>query len=274
MEREFADSVHAGEEDLRLWASQHLNVEIGIALHTDRWEGADDWLDCEVKEIADLDEFLDRCEVVTAGVDGGGLDDLLGLVLMGREKDTQRWLMWCMGCCHEVALERRKEIAEALRGFQEDGDLVICEHVSDDVISVADVIEQVLISGLFPEKNAIGLDPVGVAAILDELKLRGITDEQMVSVPQGYRLSGVTKGMARKLHDGSMVHGGQPIMTWCVSNAKTELRGNAVYVTKQASGSMKIDLLIAAFNAFDLMSRHPVAAGAGLVIPEDYEMCA
>ncbi|WP_063290973.1 terminase large subunit [Pseudovibrio sp. Ad5] len=257
-----------GEEDKQSFLAKHLNVPIGMNLRRDRWAGADHWQAAEFTVIRDFEEFLDRCEVVTAGVDGGGLDDLLGLCFIGREKESEteksRWLLWTCACCHESALDKRKQIATALRDFEKDGDLFICENIEDDIPIVADYIEQVLDRGLFPKEHAIGLDPVGVAAIVDELMEREVKQEQLVGVPQGYKLSGVTKGMARKLADKSLVHGGSRLMAWCVSNAKTEKRGNADYVTKQASGSMKIDPLTAAFNAFDLMSRHPEAEGNGL----------
>ncbi len=253
-----------GEEDKQSFLAKHLNVPIGMNLRRDRWAGADYWQAAEFTAIREFEEFLDRCEVVTAGVDGGGMDDLLGLCFIGREKnserDKSRWLLWACAFCHKSALETRKQIATVLRDFEKDGDLFICKKAEDDALVVADYMEQVLDRGLFPKENAIGLDPVGVATIIDELIEREVKPEQIVGVPQGYKLSGVTKGMARKLADKSLVHGGSRLMTWCVSNAKTERRGNADYVTKQAAGSMKIDPLIAAFNAFDLMSRHPVSS--------------
>ncbi len=251
-----------GAGDKQTFLAKHLNVPIGLNLRRDRWEGADY---CEAAArpdfVASLDDLIERCEVCVLGIDGGGRDDLLGLCVMGRERDSGRWLMWMHAWCWPATLERRKEIAERLIDLEKVGDLTICREVSDDVIGVADIAERLSEEGMLPEKAAVGVDAAGISAVLDELALRGLDADQIVAIPQGYRLNGVTKGMSRKMADGSLLHGGQPLTLWCVSNAKTELRGNATYVTKQASGTMKIDPLIAAFNAFDLMSRHPQASG-------------
>ena len=44
-------------------------------------------------------------------------------------------------------------------------------------------------------------------------------------------------------------------MSWAVANARVEPKGNAIIITKQASGSAKIDPLMAASIA--LMSTNP-----------------
>ncbi len=266
LESDYAAARQKGEKGEREWLSQHLNIEIGVAVNYDGWEGAAHWEAAETEPLP-LDEFLALCDCVTAGGDGGGLDDLLGLTLIGRLKDGSGWISWSRAWCDANVLKLRPAIAGKLQELHDAGDLRIIDRLGEDVAEFADILEQVHLSGLLPEQAGIGLDPVGVAAIVDELHARGIPTETIVSVPQGYRLSGTIKGAARKLADGTLRPMRQAMMRWCAGNARTELRGNALLVTKQISGQSKIDPLIALFNAFDLMARNPEAANG----PSIYE---
>jgi phage terminase large subunit-like protein len=247
------------EAELRVWASQHLNVQIGMALAAASWAGAEFWERCAEPGLT-LEALLARCEVIVAGIDGGGLDDLLGLTLLGREKETRRWLWWSHAWAHEIVLERRKELEPKLRDLEAAGDLTIVSMPGEDVTELADIVATVQRAGLLPEKQAIGVDPAGIGAVVDELTTgdRGIVIEQIVAVSQGWKLTGAIKTTERALAGGDVVHGGQPLMAWAVSNAKVVPVGNAITITKQASGTAKIDPLMAGFNAVTLMAMNPI----------------
>lgn len=252
-----------GEEEERRWVSQHLNIEIGLALHSDRWIGVDYWEGAADETIA-IEALIERCDVVVAGIDGGGLDDLLGLTLIGRCRETRDWLTWSHAWAHEDVFQRRKEIVSRLEDFIAEGTLTRCTHPTQDVEELVEILVRLNEAGLLPEKHAVGLDPQGVGAIVDAAVSRGIADEQMVGIPQGFRLSSAVWSTERKLKDGTLWHAAQALMAWCVGNAKVEQRGNAVLITKQAAGKAKIDPLIALFNAATLMSRSPEAAGGSV----------
>lgn len=253
------------EEAFRLFLAKHLNVEIGLNLRGDRWAGADFWEAAADTSIT-LETLKARCDVVVAGIDGGGLDDLLGLVLLGREKDTRRWLVWAHAWAHRIVLERRKEIAPRLLDFEKDGDLTIVDVPGDDVEQVADIICGVRDAGLMPKEKAIGVDAAGITDIVDELMSPGrkIKMEQLIAISQSWRLNGAIKTTERKLAGGEMLHAGRPFMAWCVSNAKAQQQGNAVAITKQAAGTAKIDPVAALFDAVSLMALNPKASKVAL----------
>jgi phage terminase large subunit-like protein len=108
---------------------------------------------------------------------------------------------------------------------------------------------------------AIGVDSAGIGDIIDELtsQERDISMEQIIGISQGWRMNGAIKTTERKVAGGELIHSGSPMMAWCVGNAKTEAKGNAIAITKQVAGTAKIDPLMATFNAVSLMALNPAA---------------
>lgn len=255
LRQDYQDAKEKGLEELIRWASQHLNVEIGLALRNDRWAGADYWLDQADPELS-LQEIQSRSDVIVAGIDGGGLDDLLSLAVLGRDSVTAEWLLWSRSWVFHNVLEIRKKEASQFLDFEKQGDLYVMKEPGKDIELLADTLKEVNQTG---KLAMVGLDPMGVGAIVDALAERGISGPRVVGVSQGWTLSGGIKTAERKLSDGSLVHCGQPIMAWAVSNAKVEARGNAIIITKQAAGNLKIDPLMATLNAVVLMSKNPQA---------------
>jgi phage terminase large subunit-like protein len=255
LEREFTKAEQAGPESFRGFMAKHANVEIGMNLRSDRWAGADFWSQQGLLERTfSLADLIERSEVVTMGGDGGGLDDLLGQYAIGRCKETRRWLGWAHAWAHPSVLERRKEIAPRLQDFARDGHLTLVEHIGQDIDQFAANVAMVYEAGVL---DKLGLDPQGIGAILDALEMGGVPADRIIGITQGWKLTSPIKTAERKLAEGVLVHGGQPLMAWCVSNAKIVPSANAVLITKQASGTCKIDPLMAMLNAVYLMSLNP-----------------
>lgn len=260
-----------GEEDVALFVSQHLNVEVGLGLRKGAWTGAYYWEDAAEPGLW-LDRILETSEVVTVGIDGGGLDDLLGLSVLGRRPDGV-FQHWGRAWAHREVLNLRKSIAQELLDLQATGDLVFVNSLRDATAELVEICESIQNAGLFPEKHGIGLDPEGITSIVRALmQVPGFTMDDVAAVSQGWKLNAAIKTTPDQLFDGQLVHCGQKIMSFSVGNAKTEARGNAVLVTKAQSGTAKIDPLMALFNSVMLMSWHPEAANAnkGIEIDADY----
>ncbi len=260
LEREFFKAQESGEGSMQGFLAKHLNVEMGLSLKSQRWAGADFWEDAGGDVT--LDSILQRCEVIEIGIDGGGLDDLLGLAVLGRESGNGNWLLWIHAWCHKIALERRKSEAPKYRDFEKDGDLSIMEMTEEGIKEVGDIVRKIDASGLL---DRIGVDPSGIGLIADELEAGDeqgngkIEHDRIVGIPQGWRLNGAIKTMEVKVAGKSIIHGNQRLMAWCVGNARVEPRGNAISITKQASGTGKIDPVMASLNCCALLGMNPEA---------------
>ncbi|MFP3862801.1 terminase large subunit [Pseudomonas capeferrum] len=257
LERLFMQAELDGEAELRGFLAKHLNIEIGLALMSDAWVGAEFW-EAQAATWLNLDEILTRCEVVDVGGDGGGLDDLLGLAVIGREAGTRRWFHWAHAWAHPSVLERRKSEAPRLRDLEKAGDLTIVERIGDDVAQFAAIVARVNATGLL---DKVGLDPAGIGSVLDALADAEVEEDKIVGISQGWKLTGAIKTTERKLAEGTLLHCGQPLMAWSCGNAKGVPSANAFLITKQASGTAKIDPLMATFNAVSLISLNPEGRG-------------
>lgn len=254
---DYENNGRATPQAEQIWASQHLNIEIGVGIGDDGWRGADYW-DLRADRTLTLESLIARCEVAVVGADGGGLDDLFGVCVIGREKITRRWLVWCHAYAHPKVLEVRKEIAAHLLDFEAEGSLTFCE-ISEYVAAIAGIAARVRDAGLLPEKNAVGFDPNNIAAFVDALALEGIEGQMLHRLRQGPALSPALWGLEHKLSDDTISHDGSALMAWSVGNVKIEVRLNGNMATKQAAGRAKIDPFIAMLCAAILMSWNPEA---------------
>lgn len=257
LERLFMQAEIDGEAELRGFLAKHLNIEIGLALMSDAWVGAEFW-EPQAANWLNLDEILERCEVIDVGGDGGGLDDLLGLAVIGREASTRRWFHWAHAWAHPSVLERRKSEAPRLRDLEAVGDLTIVKRIGEDVEQFAAIVARINESGLL---DKVGLDPAGIGSVLDALADAGVEENKIVGISQGWKLTGAIKTTERKLAEGTLLHCGQPLMAWSCGNAKGVPSANAFLISKQASGTAKIDPLMATFNAVSLISLNPEGRG-------------
>lgn len=262
-DREYRKAEAEGEASLKGYLAKYANVEVGMNLRSDRWTGADFWERNGDRRVT-LDYILDQSEVVAIGVDGGGLDDLLGLTVLGRKKESEHWLHWAKAWVHPVGVERRKSEEAKYRDFERDGDLVIVERARQDVGELAMLVKRVYDAGLLAK---VGLDPERThKVVLKALTDAGIPEDLIIGISQGWRLTGAMAVAERALEAGDLTHGAQPLMAWSVGNAKVVPSGNAVLITKQASGTGKIDPVMSTLNAVSIMATNPQPSHRKLVL--------
>lgn len=247
------------KEAKNIFFAKHFNIQVGLRQRADGWAGAEFWEAAGDPDLT-LDEVLRRSEVIVIGVDGGGLDDLLGLCVLGRCGVTKKWLCWSHAWAHEIVLERRKSEASRFRDFEADGNLTIVARPGEDVAAVAKIVRRVAESGLLAEEEAVAVDSVGIGDIVEALTTDEIVEfERIIGISQGWKLNGAIKTTERRVAGGDLIHSAMPLMAFAVGNAKIEQRGNAISVTKAISGTAKIDPLMALYNAVSLMATNPAA---------------
>jgi phage terminase large subunit-like protein len=242
---------------ISVWASQHLNIEIGIGLMTDGWAGADHWL-AAVDATLTLDRIIERSEVIVVGVDGGGLDDLFGLSVLGRDRETKHWLSWSHAWCHKGVLQRRQTIAADLQSFAADGELTIVDDRLDDVTAIIEVVDRIKKA---KKLHCVAIDAEGpYGEFVDALAEIDVKDDAVQGIGQGYRLMNAIKSTERKLANGTFWHAPSRLMDWCIKNVRIEATATAIRATKQNAGDAKIDPWCALMDAATIMVKNPELA--------------
>jgi phage terminase large subunit-like protein len=282
---EFEKERQKGQRALVGFFAKHLNVEPGMAARSDSWAGAEYWKRRD-DETVTVETILERCEVVVVGLDGGGLDDLYGVTVLGREpaeievsaedagaegaedaegdrRRVKRWISWSHAWCHRVVLERRQQIAPKLLELESAGNLTFVGDELNDIEEIVKLIVRVRDAGLL---YCVAADPAGLGEMVDALDEVDITQDNkelnrdfIVGAPQGYQMMNAIKTAERKLVNGTLVHAAQPLMDWCVGNLKIEPTATAIRATKQSAGDAKIDPAMALFNAVTVMASNPEA---------------
>jgi phage terminase large subunit-like protein len=255
LEDEMRKELEKGPETRNVFLAKHLNVQIGQSMGADRWPGAEFWASRADASLT-YETVLDRSEVVIVGIDGGGLDDLFGLAVLGRCKVTKNWLLWSHAWCHEGVLQRRKSIASKLRDFAAAGELTIVDDALGDISAIVGIVEEIKDRGLL---GGVAVDPAGLGEFVDAMAAIDVTQENKLlsGVGQGYRMMNSLKTAERRLANGTLQHGGSGLMAWCVANLKIEPTATAIRATKQNAGDAKIDPAMAMFDAVDLMATNP-----------------
>lgn len=260
LERELGKELAKDASTRATFLAKHLNVEIGMNLRSNRWSGAEHWA-ARGDTALTMQAVLDRSEVVVVGIDGGGLDDLFGLSLVGRDRETKDWLAWSHAWAHKGVLLRRMAIAPRLRDFEQAGELTIVGDELADVSAIIEVVREVKELGLLA---SVSVDPAGLGELVDALSEIEVTPENglLIGAPQGYAMMNAIKTTERKLANGTLRHNGSALMAWAVGNLKIEPTATAIRATKQNAGDAKIDPVMALFDAVTVMCRNPVVATA------------
>ncbi|WP_457812341.1 terminase large subunit [Sinorhizobium meliloti] len=255
LQDEMTKELSGDRTTLATFLAKHLNVEIGMNLRSNRWPGADLW-DGRADRTITVEYLIENCDVIVPGLDGGGLDDLFGLVLVGRHKKTRDWLVWCHAWCHRGVLQRRKSIASKLQDFATARELTIVDDKLEDISEIVSIIAQIKDADLLA---CVAVDPAGLGEMVEALDEIGVTQEEgmLVGVPQGFQLMNAIKTAERKLANGTLRHSDAGLMQWCVGNLKIEPTATAIRATKQNAGDAKVDVAMALFNAVTVMSRNP-----------------
>src|SRR5262249_53042400 len=147
------DSARSDPAALRDFRSQNLNVQPDESAGVDRWMPLADW-DTAADTTLTPEFLIEESEVIWAGTDAGGLDDLSACAMLGRKPDGV-FLLWVHQWLSRQGYDKRKTMND-YDDFIAHGELTLFDDGGLDLIGIRDAI------GLASESGKLGL--IGIDA--------------------------------------------------------------------------------------------------------------
>lgn len=185
------------------------------------------------------------------GLAFGGLDlsattDLTAFVVLNNEESVHLWA-WLP---EQGIRERERKDRVPYRMWAEQGHLTLTPGATIDYAYVKQTVREA--AERFDLQD-VSYDPWNATQLVGELEEEGIT---MVKLRQGFAsLSAPTKELQRRVMEGQLRHGANPVLAWCASNTgtTTDPAGNVKPDRTRSSG--RIDPVVALIEAIDGHSR-------------------
>lgn len=245
---EFNKYREFGGDAFLSWASKHLNLQIKPEFKQNGWAGAEFWEQAET-EIT-LQDIAEKSEAVVMAIDGGGLDDLIGICIAGRLKGENNWLMWHSATCTNSALHKNGTF-EIYQKFIKQNELNAFETIEGCFDYISSLVD------FFIQKKKlvwVGFDPNGAIVIANHLKqTTDIIDSQIMGIFQGNLLSSAIKSIEHMLALGMIQVNRTDLMRWQIKN----IRMSGRYFFEKTEKAAKIDSAVAMAIAGTMINANP-----------------
>ena len=223
------------------------------------WISADVWLDAQ----HELDWRELRGRRAYAGLDMASTTDLTALVLyVEPEKEDEPWRLVLFAWLPEEGLDRKQDLDRVpYTAWKKAGHL---ETTPGRAISKLHIVKKLVELSAFFDLQAVGYDRWRIEDLKSMAEDNGITLPPMQAFGQGYKdMSPAIEAFETALLNGRVTHPGNPVFTWCASNAVTtsDDAENRKLSKEKATG--RIDLMVAAVMA--------IGAAASAERPEDID---
>ena len=221
-----------------------LNIRTGA---TAQWIRREDWQAL----TSPIDFGLLAGAQCFAGLDLAKVRDLSCLALWfppGNPAVPDKWVLASRFWCPEQnIIERERSDGVSYRKFIDRGELIATPGNTTDF----DVIERDIMEvGQMFDVQGLGFDAHLAHQMVQHLIEDGIP---CLEVRQGIiTLAPPTAELERMVHAQEMVHGGNDLMSWCVSNVVVAHNANGDYKPHKAKSTQRIDGAVAAINGLAL----------------------